>query len=90
MARTRLPETGQSVIYDRQVMGLVKSLELTGYFLTFWKLGRYYRTYAAYVEDEIRANLADASQFKQGRTPWIPSIVRARNLITTRWPVDAE
>lgn len=90
LARTRHPETGQSLIYDRQVTGLLKILERTGFYLTFWKLGRYYRTYPAYVEDEIKANLADASQFKHGQAPWIPSVVRDRNLITARWPADAE
>lgn len=90
LARTHLPETGQSVIYDRQVTGLIKSLERTGYYLTFWKLGRYYRTYQAYVEDEIKANLADPSQFKHGQAPWIPSVIRDRNLVTARWPADAE
>jgi len=90
LARTHLPENGLSVIYDRQVTGLIKSLERAGYYLTFWKLGRYYRTYPAYVEDEIKANLADASQFKHGKAPWIPSVVRDRNLVTARWPADAE
>ena len=39
----------------------------TAYWLTAWKLGRYYRTYPAYVEDEVRAALRDpARQFERG------------------------
>jgi hypothetical protein len=33
-------------------------MERSAYLLTFWKLGRYYRTYPAYVEDEVKAALA--------------------------------
>lgn len=90
LARTRDPDTGRSVIHHRQVTGLLKLLERTGYYLTFWKLGRYYRTYPAYVEDEIKACLQDEAQFKKGQAPWLPFVQRDGNLITARWPEDAE
>ena len=34
--------------------------------LTAWRLGRYYRTYPAYVEDEVMAALDDPAQFEPG------------------------
>jgi hypothetical protein len=33
---------------------LPKYMEKLAFYLTFWKLGNYYRTYPAYVEDEVR------------------------------------
>ncbi|HEY9898762.1 MAG TPA: type 1 glutamine amidotransferase domain-containing protein [Pantanalinema sp.] len=89
LARTLDPTTGRSVLYGRQVTGLLKSLERTGFYLTFWKLGGYYRTYPAYVEDEIKDSLQAPSDFRKGKAPWIPFVVRDRNLITARWPKDA-
>lgn len=90
LARTVDPSTGKSVLYEREVTGLPKLLERTGYYLTFWKLGRYYRTYPTYVEDEIKQNLRDRSQFKPGKAPWIPFALRDGNFVTARWPEDAE
>src|SRR5262249_44745206 len=48
---------------------LPKSMERLAYALTFWKLGRYYRTYPEYVEDEVRRALDDPrGQFARGPT----------------------
>ena len=52
LARTIDPTTGRSVLYGRRLTGLTKRLERAGYYLTAWRLGDYYRTYPAYVEDE--------------------------------------
>jgi hypothetical protein len=42
-------------------------MERTAYLATVWRLGRYYRTYPAYVEDEVRAALYNpGSQFRRG------------------------
>jgi putative intracellular protease/amidase len=43
------------VLSGRRTTCLPKYMERSAYLLTFWKLGRYYRTYSAYVEDEVRA-----------------------------------
>lgn len=90
LARTLAPASGKSILYGRQVTGLLKSLERTGFYLTFWKLGRYYRTYPAYVEDEIKDSLQAPSDFRKGKAPWIPFVVKDGNLITARWPKDAD
>jgi putative intracellular protease/amidase len=71
-----------------------------GVLVTGWRLGRYYRTYPAYVEDEVKAALDDpASQFERG-----PVVLAARgtasddgpafavtdgNYVSARWPGDA-
>lgn len=49
LARTRAPATGRSLIADRRTTCLPKYLERGGYYLTAWRLGRYYRTYPAFV-----------------------------------------
>lgn len=90
LARTQDPATGKSVLWERQVTGLLKSLERSGWLATFWKLGRYYRTYPTYVQDEIQENLRSKKQFQTGATAWRPFAVRDGNLITARWPKDAE
>jgi hypothetical protein len=74
-------------------------MEWLAYALSFWKLGRYYRTYPAYVEDEVRAALAAPADFQRG-----PLTLGARgsagddraafvcedgDYISARWPGDA-
>ncbi|ODM87498.1 hypothetical protein Ocin01_19184 [Orchesella cincta] len=54
LARTIDPSTGKSLLFQRKSTCLPKYMEKTAYFITAWKLGRYYRTYQIYVEDEIR------------------------------------
>jgi hypothetical protein len=71
------------------VTALTKSLERTGYLLTFWLLGRRYRTYDCYVADEVRGCLKSPKDFENGLSMWVPHVVKDRNLITSRWPWDA-
>jgi putative intracellular protease/amidase len=52
LARTHDTGTGRSVLAGRRTTCLPKYMERTAYLLTAWRLGRYYRTYPAYVEDE--------------------------------------
>jgi putative intracellular protease/amidase len=100
LARSLDPATGASVLRGRRTTCLPKYMERSAYLLTFWKLGRYYRTYPAYVEDEVRAALADAgAQFERG-----PRVLSARgtrdddsnafvvedgNYVSARWPGDS-
>ena len=99
-ARSRDPSTGHSVLYDRTTTCLAKYQEFLGYAVTFWKLGRYYRTYRTYVEDEVKAALHDpARQFKRGpltgaaRDTAIdssPAFVEVDDTyVSARWPGDA-
>lgn len=99
-ARSRDPRTGRSVLHERRTTCLPKYMERSGYLLTFWKLGRYYRTYPAYVEDEVRAALRDpAALFARGprtltrrdsaadESPAF--LVEDGNYLSARWPGDA-
>jgi putative intracellular protease/amidase len=100
LARTRDPGTGRGVLADRVTTCLPKYMERSAYLATGWRLGRYYRTYAAYVEDEVRAALAHPdAQFQRGpvtlsargtATDDRPAfVVRDRNYVSARWPGDA-
>jgi putative intracellular protease/amidase len=89
LARTIDPGTGKSVIHNYTLTGLIKSLERLAYYITFWKLGKYYRTYPAYVEDEVKSVLSSASNFKHGNGQFKPYVCVDRNLVTARWPKDA-
>jgi hypothetical protein len=88
------------VLADRQTTCLPKYMERLAYLATTWRLGRYYRTYPAYVEDEVKAALDDpGSQFQRGPvvlgargTPINdrPAFtVNDRNYLSARWPGDA-
>ncbi len=100
LARTLDPATGHSVLARRRTTCLPKYMERSAFLATAWRLGRYYRTYPAYVEDEVKAALDDpASQFERG-----PRVLAARgtesddgpaftvtdgNYVSARWPGDA-
>lgn len=89
LARTIDPETRRSVLYGHRLTGLTKRLERTGYYLTAWRLGDYYRTYPEYVEDEVITALKEPGDFQRGGSIWKPFVVEDGNLITARYPEDA-
>jgi putative intracellular protease/amidase len=98
LARTRDPGTGRSVIADRRTTCLPKYMERAAFYLTAWRLGRYYRTYRAYVQDEVTAALRDPDQFVPGpRTQRRGTstddsaafVVEDGNYLSARWPGDA-
>lgn len=89
LARAVDPDTGKSLLYGSRVTALTKDLEISGYVLTFWLLGRRYRTYDCYVADEVRRALQDPSHFRTSRAMLIPFVVQDRRLVTARWPLDA-
>lgn len=89
LARAIDPATRKSVLWDYTVTALTKDLEFSGYALTFWLLGRRYRTYDCYVADEVRGVLQDPRQFKNSALMVWPFVVQDRNLVTSRWPLDA-
>lgn len=98
LARAKDSLTGRSVLADRRTTCLPKYMERGAYYLTAWRLGRYYRTYPEYVEDEVRAALADPAQFVRGpRTTRRGTatdhthafVVRDDGYLSARWPGDA-
>jgi len=99
LARTRDPGTGRSLLYGRRTTCLPKYMERAAFFATAWRLGRYYRTYPEYVEDEVRAAMRDPADFVRG-----PRVLSKRgtesddgpavcvedgNYVSARWPGDA-
>jgi putative intracellular protease/amidase len=98
LARTR-DAAGRSVLAGRRTTCLPKYMERLAYFTTAWRLGRYYRTYPAYVEDEVKAALVPGSQFQRGPVTLTARgsatddsaafVVQDRNYLSARWPGDA-
>ena len=99
LARTRDPTTQRSLLYGRRTTCLPKYMERSAFLATSWRLGRYYRTYPAYVEDEVRDALRDPADFVRG--PRVLSkrgtddndgpafVVENGNYVSARWPGDA-
>ncbi|MET8246435.1 type 1 glutamine amidotransferase domain-containing protein [Streptomyces sp. NPDC005202] len=100
LARAQDPATGRSVLAGRRTTCLPKYMERTAYLTTAWRLGRYYRTYPAYVEDEVRSALDDpGTQFERG--PRVLTrrgtadddthafVVQDGTYVSARWPGDA-
>jgi putative intracellular protease/amidase len=99
-ARSKDPATGRSVLFERTTTCLPKYQELGAFVLTSWMLGRYYRAYYAYVEDEVKDALREpARQFRRwpltvtrrdSETDSGPAFVVADgNYVSARWPGDA-
>jgi putative intracellular protease/amidase len=78
---------------------LPKYMERSAYLATFWRRGRYYRTYDAYVEDEVRAALASDTDFVLGPRTLSKRgtrdddtdafAVEDGHYVSARWPGDA-
>jgi putative intracellular protease/amidase len=99
LARAKDPATGRSVIAEKRTTCLPKYMERTAFLTTAWRRGRYYRTYPAYVQDEVTAALDQPSQFVRGprtlTTRGTATDDRAAFLVedgrylSARWPGDA-
>ncbi len=101
LARAHDPITKKSVLASSRTTCLPKYAERGAYLATAWRLGRYYRTYPSYVEDEVRAALDHPKrQFVRGpRVLDLRRIVRAHEdaafvvedgrYVSGRWPGDA-
>jgi putative intracellular protease/amidase len=78
---------------------LPKYMERSAYLATFWRRGRYYRTYPAYVEEEVRAALAKEDDFVRGPRELSKRgtreddthafVVEDGRYVSARWPGDA-
>ena len=92
-------DDGKSVLHGSHTTCLPKYMERAAYYSTFWRRGRYYRTYPAYVEDEVRAALARPEDFERGprtlskrgtRTDHAHAfVVEHGRYVSGRWPGDA-
>jgi len=74
VARSVSPKTGHSVLWGRQTTGLTRYQELSAYYMTYFILGDYYRTYpekdqngtTVTMEDEVVSYLKNPSDFHRG------------------------
>jgi len=99
LARALDMATGRSVLRGRRTTCLPGYMERLAYWMTAWKLGRYYRTYPAYVEAEVRGALRSDADFERGPTTIgtrgtrdddSPAfVVEDGNYVSGRWPGDA-
>jgi putative intracellular protease/amidase len=99
LARARDPASGRSMLHGRRSTCLPRYMEALAYSLSFWKLGRYYRTYPAYVEDEVRAALAAPADFERGPLTLgtrgsegddrAAFVLEDGDYLSARWPGDA-
>jgi putative intracellular protease/amidase len=99
LARTRDPRSGRTLLYGRRTTCLPRYMERAAYYTTAWRLGRYYRTYPQYVEQEVREALQDTYDFVRGprvlskrgtETDDRPAfVVEDGNYVSARWPGDA-
>jgi putative intracellular protease/amidase len=90
---------GHSVLHGLRTTCLPKYMERGAYLATFWRRGRYYRTYPAYVEDEVRAALARPEDFELGPRELSRRgtrdddshafVVEDGRYVSGRWPGDA-
>ena len=86
-------------LHGRKTTCLPKYMERSAYLATFWRRGRYYRTYPAYVEDEVKAGLASPEDFQRGPKELSKRgtrdddthafVVEDGNYVSARWPGDA-
>jgi putative intracellular protease/amidase len=97
-ARARRDD-GSSVLHGVRTTCLPKYMERAAFFSTFWRRGRYYRTYPAYVEDEVREALARDEDFERGprelskrgtrEDDSAAFVVEDGRYVSARWPGDA-
>jgi putative intracellular protease/amidase len=90
---------GQSVLHGAKTTCLPKYMERAAFLSTFWRRGRYYRTYPLYVEDEVRAALAKPDDFERGPKELSKRgtrdddthafVVEDGRYVSARWPGDA-
>lgn len=87
------------VLRGKRTTCLPKYMERTAFYLTAWRRGRYYRTYPAYVEDEVCAALASPDDFVRGPRNLTAKgtrdddsaafVVEDGAYVSARWPGDA-
>jgi putative intracellular protease/amidase len=90
---------GRSVLHGVRTTCLPKYMERSAYLATFWRRGRYYRTYPAYVEEEVTAALAKPEDFERGPRTLSKRgtrddhahafVVEDGRYVSGRWPGDA-
>jgi len=104
LARANYRSKKRSLLYEKKTMCLPKYMERAAFYVTFCCLGKYYRTYPEYVEDEVKSVLKNQSQYdggNKGTCGYIPpprgsakddthaAALVDGHYVSGRWPGDA-
>lgn len=99
MARARAEAGDRSLLHGRTTTCLPRYMERLAWWSTAWKLGRYFRTYDAYVQDEVEAGLGPTGTFVRGPIHLFARgtesddrpafVVEDGHYVSARWPGDA-
>ena len=99
LVAARAQRDGRSVLHGVRTTCLPKYMERSAYLATFWRRGKYYRTYPEYVEDEVRRALAKPEDFERGPKTLSKRgtrddhthafVVEDGRYVSARWPGDA-
>lgn len=99
MARARATGSNRSLLHGRTSTCLPRYMERLAWWSTAWKLGRYFRTYDAYVQDEVEAGIGPEGTFVRGpihlfargteRDDRPAFVVEDGAYLSARWPGDA-
>ena len=88
LARAVDATTGRSVLEGREVTTLTKPIERMALGKTWYRVGRRYRTYRTYTEDEVRQAVGASGSVQRGESPGIPLAVVDGQFVTARYPAD--
>ena len=83
------------VLGESRTTCLPKYMERSAFLITAWRLGRYYRTYPAYVEDEVAAAAREFVRGPRETTRGTADddthafVVEDGRYVSARWPGDA-
>ncbi len=98
-ARSKNPESGKSILFEKKTTALLNSQEMTAFNLTRLWLGNYYLTYPEItVQAEVTSVLSSPENFIEGPTPMFRDtlqnlqrgfFVQDGNYLSARWPGDA-
>ncbi|MER7556391.1 type 1 glutamine amidotransferase domain-containing protein [Nocardioides sp. NPDC126508] len=87
-ARAVDPTTRQSIIAGRRFTTLTLPLEKWAFKITWFRVGRRYRTYRKYTETEVRAAVGPRGELVRGDSFETPLVVEDGNFISARYPLD--
>jgi putative intracellular protease/amidase len=88
LARAVDSTTGRSVLDGREVTTLTKQIERMALRKTWYRVGRRYRTYRTYTEDEVRKAVGVSGFVDRGDSLDIPLVVVDGQFVTARYPAD--
>lgn len=87
-ARAIDPQTGKSVLDGHSATTLTLPLEKWAFRVTWFRVGRRYRTYWKYTETEVREAVGEHGSIQRGHSFEEPFVVEDGQFVTGRYPPD--